>query len=449
MTQTSRRNLRPVLGAVHFMALIAAGTCWPAAAAAQVQMDQLSAVDLFELADKARASGQMDDAIALYDALARDPDPEVRAEARFRKGMMFADARRYADAAVAFRALLDEKPEAARARLELARMLAAMGEEASARRALRQAQATGLPPEVSASVNQFARALRSQKPFGGSVGLALAPDSNINRATQARTLDTVIAPLVLSEDARAKSGLGLKVSGEGFARLQVQDGIALLPRLSSTANLYRSRAFEDISGSALLGVEWQGVADRVSPSVGLTRRWYGGRPYARTLTAAMDWLHVLGPRSQLVVSGSASRANYIQNELQNGAIYDLNVSLERAFDARTGGNLTVSGTRQTALDPGYATAAGGASVLAWHEIAGATLFASAGLRRTEGDARLFLFPERRREWLVTARAGATLRQWSVAGFAPIVRLAFEQNKSTVGIYDYQRFASEIGIVRAF
>ncbi|MFN3946195.1 MAG: hypothetical protein ACK4K7_14810 [Allosphingosinicella sp.] len=62
-------------------------------------------------------------------------------------------------------------------------------------------------------------------------------------------------------------------------------------------------------------------------------------------------------------------------------------------------------------------------------------------RRTESDARLFLFPERRKEWLFTARSGATFRQLRVNGFAPTVRLTYERNAPTVGIYDYKRFAT--------
>ncbi|KAK0350275.1 hypothetical protein LTR94_029687, partial [Friedmanniomyces endolithicus] len=109
-----------------------------------------------------------------------------------------------------FRALLDEKPEVLAARLELARMLAAIGREQEARRELRQAQASGVPDEAAAMVDRFARALRSQKRLGGVFEIAVAPDSNINRATEARILDTVIAPLTLSDDARARSGAGLR-----------------------------------------------------------------------------------------------------------------------------------------------------------------------------------------------------------------------------------------------
>lgn len=438
-----------VFKALGRLLLAAAAGIACAPAGAQVRLENLSAIDLFELADEARASAQLEDAAALYDALVQDPDIQIRTEARFRKGMMFADAGRYADAAIAFRAALDEQPDAVRIRLELARMQAAMGHEVAARRTLRQVETAALPPEVAATVGQFARALQSMKRWGGSFEVAFAPDTNINRATEARTLDTIIAPLVLSRDARARSGLGLKLAGQGFAKLPLDDTLTLVPRLAGSGNLYQESMFNDIAGSALLGLEWQDSRNRWSPSIGQTWRWYGDSLYARTQTVALDWLHVPGPKWQIVTSGSISRARYMANDLQDGEIYNLDFSLERAFDMRSGANLTLSATRQTARDPGYATVSGGISLLAWREMGQTTVFASALVRHTLGDERLFLLPEKRREWLISARAGATLRQFSVHGFAPVVRINYERNTSTVGIYDYRRLAGEIGIVRAF
>lgn len=420
-----------------------------APAAAQVRLENLTAVDLFELADKALETGNPEHAAALYDALSRDPDLEIRTEARFRKGMMLANAGRFTEAAIAFRAALDEKPDAVRIRLELARMQAAAGDEAAARRTLRQVETAALPPEVAATVGQFARALQSTKRFGGSVEVSFAPDTNINRATEARTLDTIIAPLTLSRDARARSGLGMKLAGQGYARVALDDELTLVPRVAGTGNIYRESMFNDIAGSALLGLEWQSGRNRLSPSIGHTWRWYGDDLYARTQTLSLDWLHVPGPKWQLITSGSVSRARYMQNDLQDGEIYNVEFSVERALDVRSGLSLSLSATRQSARDPGYATVSGGVSLLGWREMGRATVFASAGLRRTEGDERLFLFPERRREWLVSARAGATLRQFTFKGFAPVVRVVYERNQSSVGIYDYRRLAGEIGIVRAF
>lgn len=413
-------------------------------------LSNLSAAQLFEIADQARAAGRDPDAEAVYKALSRDPAVTVRSEARFRLGMMYADQKRYTDAALAFRAILDEQPEAARVRLELARVLTAMGDEGGARSQLRQAQASGLPPEVALVVDRFQAALRSNKTFGGTFEAALAPDSNINRATDAKTLDTVIAPLTLSEDARQQSGIGAHLAGQVYARLRLSPTIALVPRLSGDGTFYEHGEFNDLSGSALLGLEWQASArDRVMPSGGVTWRTYGGHPYARTFSTDLRWTHVVGRRAQLDTSFSFGTTRYLKNALQDGQLYNLGLTLERALSARSGVAVSLSAMRQTAKDRGYATASGGLTLIGWRDLGKTTLFANATARRLESDAQIFPFTDRRKEWFLRAGLGATFRQIEVAGFSPVVRVAYERNISTVGIYDYHRVNVDFGITRAF
>jgi hypothetical protein len=418
-------------------------------AVAQDKLENLSVADVFALAEAARTAGEMEDALALYEGLSHDPDIEIRTEARFRKGMLLSQLGRNADAAIAFRAIIDEKPNAARVRLELARVLALLGDESGARRALRQARAAGLPPEVIAVVDQFAAALRSTKRAGGSFEFGLVPDSNINRATSARTLDTVIAPLILSEDARAQSGVGLQGSGQLYVRVPLADRLSLVPRTSARGQFYGHHKFDDISASTLVGLEWALGSDRFTPSVGRTWRWYGGPLYATTDTMAFTWLHPVGQRAQLTVSGSAARASYKRNALQSGGLFNISVAGEYALSRRLGLGAWVGVTRQEAHDPGYATTMGALGVHAWRDAGRTTLFASVDARRTIGDARLFLFPERREDWFLQVSVGATLRWLAVQGFAPVIRVGVERNASTIGLYDYSRLTTEFGITRAF
>ena len=420
--------------------------------AGQVRAEQvanLSAANLFQIADKAKERHAFADAESIYRALGRDPDPEIPAEARFRLGMMLADQKRYIDAAVTFRALLDEKPNAARVRLELARVLALMGDEGGARKQLRQAQAAGLPPRVAVVVDQFANALRSRRTLGGSFEIALAPDTNINRATDAKVLDTVIAPLNLSKDAQAQSGVGVKVSGQGYARIRLGSALSLLPRISGSGVIYRASQFNDISGSTQLGLEWLKGKDRWQPAIGQSWRWYDGDPYARTKTVSLAWQHPIDRKAQLEVDGSVGKANYIKNDFQDGWLYSLSASWDRALAQDAGLQLSASGLRQTARDPGYSLASGGAGVLYWHDFGKMTLYGSLNARRLEADARLFPFTDRRKEWYLGVQAGATFRQLAVAGFAPVLRATYERNWSSVGIYDYRRLGFEVGINRAF
>lgn len=67
----------------------------------------------------------------------------------------------------------------------------------------------------------------------------------------------------------------------------------------------------------------------------------------------------------------------------------------------------------------------------------------------EIDPRLFLYPRRRVEDRYSAGLAGTFRALRVGAFAPLARIRFERNVSTVGIYDYNRIAGELGITAAF
>jgi outer membrane protein len=420
------------------------------AAHAQSEKTSLTASGLFDFAQRLAEGGDLEAAYAAYTALAKDPDIEVRAEARFRHGQLLETQRRFKDAALLYRAILDEKPDAQRVRLELAKVLALMGDGIGARRALRQAQAGQLPPEIAQIVNQYAAALNAYKPLNMSLELALAPTTNINRATNARTLDTIIAPFDLSDDARAQSGLGVRIGGQVSAKLPLLSKVQAIARISAQSNLYRDEQFDDAVAAGQIGFEaLLGKTTRVRPQFGRSYRWYGHSLYATTNSVSLNVTRPLGNRTQLEIEASAGWADYRSNDLQDGQIFDASMTVEHAFSPKMGGSLSLSGQRQTATDPGYATTSGGANLLLWREWGKATVFGTAGLYRLEADARLGLFLDRRKEWLLRSGLGATLRHIKIAGFAPVLRLNYDRNISTVGIYDYSRFAGELGITRAF
>jgi outer membrane protein len=428
--------------------LVAAAFAAPAANAQSVS--GVSAVEMFDLADQARAANRLADAEGIYVSLARDPELEIRTEARFRLGQMLEEQGRFNEAAVMYRALLDEQPNAPRVRIELARLLARLGEVNAAGRQLRQAQAAGLPPDISQVIDRFATALRSLKPYGLSFELAMAPDSNINRATDAETLDTIIAPIDLSDDARAQSGIGVKLGGQAFARLPVGQKIALLPRLSASGDLYGDSQFNDLSARIQIGIERiETLSGRATLSFGQSWRWFGGDPYLRTTDVTLDWLRPSGKRAQIGLGGIFGVSHFPVNPLQDGMQFGLNAGYERALTPVSGGGAKIDILRQTARDRGYANVSAGVTGLYFHDIGRISVFSSTTLRRLVSDKPFFLFPDKRREWLVRASIGASFRRATVKGFAPLLRLTYERNYSTVAIYDYQRRALEVGVSRAF
>ena len=409
----------------------------------------MSAAELFDMATKSADAGDASNAEAIYDALARDPDIDIRCEARYRHGLLHEQSKHYAAAAVLYRAILDERPDAGRVRLELAKVLVLMGNDAGARQALRQAQAGGLPRDVAQLVDQFQGALRAVKPIGGSLEVAFAPSSNINRATRSATLDTIIAPFDLSKDARAQSGVGAKIAGQTYLRLPVAAHLRWTLRASFQGLFYRQGEFDDIVAAVETGVEFYRGRSRFQPLIGRSYRWYGGNSYAVTDVGSLNWLRTIGRKSQIDANFGVGRADYKLNDLQDGTIYDAGFAFEHAFGPESGGRVGVFAQRQNARDPGYATTSGGGNLVYWRDVGRGTLFGSVSLSHLQADGRLFLFPKRRVEWLGRLGAGATLRQATVHGFAPVVRVSYERNISTIGLYDYGRFGFELGITRAF
>lgn len=406
----------------------------------------LTPVELFAFADRAIAAGDFATAEIAYRALSTNPDLELRTEARFRLAMMLADRlNRHRDAAIELRKILDEKPDAQRVRVELARMQLMIGNIGQAEREFRAAQARGLPPDVERLVRFYANALSATKPIGASLEVALAPDSNINRATRSDTLGTIIGDFDLSEDAKAQSGLGLALRGQGYYRQALGQDSRLLVRLSGSADIYRQSQFNDMAVSLQAGPEVASGKDRISFALQTTWRWFGQQLYSSAYGATADWRHPLGQRSQLNVEATAQRVDYRPNPLQDGASLGLSVGLDHAFSQRFGGGIQLQGQRMTARDPGYALASGGVSAYLFRELGPTTLALSLGYARLEADARLFLYPQRRQDDRFSTSLSATFRQVRIGPFAPLLRLRYERNKSTVEIYDFNRVAGEAGL----
>ncbi len=410
----------------------------------------LSPTDLFGLADQARDSGDFGFAETAYRALASNPDSELRTEARFRLAMMLADKQQnYAGAAIELRKILDEKPKAARVRLELARMQAMLGRFSDAERELRAAQAGGLPPEVERLVRFYTSALSGRKPFGGSIEIAVAPDSNINRATKSDTLGTVIGDFTLDQNAKAQSGVGLALRGQTYVRTPLDKRATLLVRLSGSADIYSQSQFDDMAAGIQIGPEYVSGHDKIAVSVGPAWRWYGLSPYSFSVSGSANWQHPMGKRTQLRVDGGIAHVNNLRNNLQDADNFSLTVAVDRAFTQSFGGGLQISANREAARDPGYATASGGINQYLFREFGKTTAVLSFGYNHLEADKRLFLYPKRRVDDRYSVSLAGTFRALRVGPFAPLARLRFERNISTIELYDFKRFGGEIGIVSAF
>jgi hypothetical protein len=402
------------------------------------------------LADKLIKKGSSEQALQVLELLSHDPDTGIRNEARFRRSKLLQAQGSTTDAAILLRQIVDEKPDATAVRLQLAQLLDQMGDTEGAWRQVRAAQAAGLPPNVARLVDRYSEALRTARPMGASFEIAIAPDSNISRSTRSDTLSTVVGEFQIDAESQAKSGVGLALRGQAFRRIPLgnSDHDALV-RLSGSADLYRQSRFNDVAADFTAGPELHLGRSRLNLELGATMRWYGQKPFMRSVHLSTALTRPIGRQTQLWLRATASILDDQINNLRDGKDYSGELTIEHALTATTGVSLSLSGEREALRDPGYSTTGWRAGLLGWRDLGRTTFTAEAEFGKLVADERLSLFPARRADQLRRITFGATFRQFSFEGFAPVTRLVIERNTSSIEFYDYKRVRTEFAIVRAF
>ncbi|MXO63840.1 tetratricopeptide repeat protein [Qipengyuania oceanensis] len=409
----------------------------------------VSADDMLRLSQAALARGDRLLASRILEALLEDPQLGIRNEARFRLAMLASSTGDWGRAGGLLRRILDEEPGAQRARLELARVQSEMGQLDAARKTLREAQAGGLPPDVARLVDRFSAALRDRRPYGASLNFAFAPDSNVNRATRSDTLATVIGDFDLAKEDKQRSGIGVSIGGEAFARLRLDEATTIVTRAGIASNIYRRGRFNDHLLVGSIGPEFDLSSGRLLLSFGAQRRWFGGEQVYNAWDLQARWQRPIGRRTQVQATLGYAYYDYRANELQDAHLVSATGSWERALSRRSGMSVTLGGTRQIARDPAYSSVSGQVGLVGWLDLSRTTLFGALHYQHSENDRRLSIYPKRRSDDYLKAGIGATFRGLSWHEWAPQFKLSWESNRSPIEIYDYQRWRSEFGIARAF
>lgn len=421
----------------------------PKSCAAPGKCMTLAPVQLFELVGQLVDAGRFDAAQTLLESLTGNRDAEIRAEAGFRLGNLLQSRGDLAHAARAYRAVLDEKPNATPVRLELARVLVALGEEDNARSQLRRASTAGLPADVARVVDIFQLALRSRRRLGGGIEVSLAPDSNVNRASDNATVTIGSTSANLSRDAQAQSGIGATVSSQAFWRPALNRNTNILATASVNGDFYKKSQFNDSGFSLRLGPELLRGRSRYRMSLAGGSRWFGGAHYSDSYGASVNWLRQIDRVSQVQLDLTSLRSDYYINPALDGTVHSAVLRFEQALSARLSYRATLLLERQNARDAAFATWSTGAEILLSRDIGRKTAYVRIAHNRTWGDAPYSLPPERRKDKLIDLELGFLLRDLSFSGFAPVVRLHHTENTSPLFFYAYRRTRVEFGLTREF
>ncbi len=382
------------------------------------------------------------------------------------------------EAAAAFRQMLADRPGLPRPRLELARVLFERGrcrEPASdilgqllgddcdaAARHFSRVLGGGLPRVVVSNINRFLTAIRARKRLSASVALAVAPDTNVNAATEARIVEIFGLPFQLNEDARASSGVGLIVSGSA----EYQHAITLRPfaatagRLRLGAALYRreygGRRFDDMTLSLHGGPRLLYRRGDVSLLAQASRRWSAGSIFGDGLGLRLEGGRLFGNRLWLGGRLGAMRQTHRTQTRFDGPRFD--AELHATFRATPAVKLGARGgwrrARTESPTEGYdslwASTSAAVDLPRILGLSGFGLDISHQVHFTDYDrAKPRLHPDPRTDRLHVSRLTAYNRGVEYQGFTPMLSLVHERRASNIALHEYRRSRAEIMLRRRF
>ncbi len=413
-----------------------------------VKFEGLSAQDVIAIAGKLVDVGKYDDALVLLGRLEADGVGGV--ERDYLDGMIALARKDFPRAEAMFRKILAGDPSLVRVRLELARTLFLEKKDEEADYHFRLAIAQKPQPQVIANIARFREAIRARRAWRFNLNFGIAPDSNINSATDKDRVDILGLPFQLDPSAKARSGTGIIAGGDASIRLFRGSKLPLYLGAYGRMVRYADHDLDDIYVGGEAGPEIKLVGGRLRAAVTGLNRWYGGKQLVTSLGGRLNFDKVIDGKWGLEASLAVRNNAYARRSDVDGWDMEASATANRALGPSTLGFSYASVQRSIAQDPGNSFWSGriGAGVL--KEIGwGLRPQISIEAGRQVNDAPLALFGKTRRDWRLQASASIYKRDWNVAGFAPSLRVTWSRSFSTISLYDQKRLRAEFGIAKAF
>ena len=357
------------------------------------------------------------------------------------------------EAIAVLHAMLVNRPELVRVRLELARAFFYKREDRLAAKHFRQVLAGDPPEPVIMNVRQFLSAIRARRTWSVYLGGTLKPSNNIGRTSDTEIINIFGLPFRRDQVDKEESGIGLSIWGGG----QYHYPLGPRTRLRMGADLareeYSGERFDQFYMAVHAGPRWLIDANTsVSLLADVRRRWMQTSPYYLDAGIRSEIQRRLTRRLWL-----SARASWYDREYRTLDYLD-----GSTLDASVNGTWTLTPTIQLESALGYADEHTESETwrhdTRWARMGanialplGFTLGGSAEHRRTRYEGNWFPFTEGepRKDRTNIFRASVYNRAFTVYGFSPQLMLTHEARNTNAQVYGYDSTSGEIRLVRQF
>ena len=365
----------------------------------------------------------------------------------------------YDKAIEAFRAILVNRPDLVRVRLELARAFFLKGQDGLARRHFEAVLAGGVPRPVAANIRQFLAVMQSRKRLTGYFGMAIAPDSNLNAASESEIIyiDTVFGrlPFTREGDVGAESGFGLSVWGGGEYQQPLSDRFSLRVGSDVAVREYPGGDFDQHFLAAHVGPRWlASPITELSLLATVQRQWLGSIPYSDEFGARLELDRRLGPTVWARGTAAYRERDFLSRDFLDGPAVDFTATLAWVPAPVLRVQFTAGYTREHAALEHWR------NLSRWVRVGtslalplGFTLGTSIQARRTyydgAGGPHLTLYGRSRRDRIRSFSLSVLNRAFTLYGFSPQLVLIHDVRLTNAQAQDYDRNRAELRFVRQF
>ncbi len=255
-------------------------------------------------------------------------------------GIAALESGRNTNAVFALERVLAAEPNNARARAEIARAYAALGETGTAKQEFETVKRQGVPAEVAATIDRMLSAIeratdQMHTVLRGYVEASLGHDSNVNSATAERNIAVpafggaifTLAPgSTRRSDAFAAAGGGLALHKPLDREWALTAGLSGSKRVNEEAD-----RFDTGSADAHLGVVRKYGRDTFSGALQYNQFWVDNDRYREAAGFTAQWQHDYSARLQSSLYVQYAGLRYMDQDVRNADRYVIGANFASAL----------------------------------------------------------------------------------------------------------------------
>ncbi|KOC89386.1 porin family protein [Winslowiella iniecta] len=357
------------------------------------------------------------------------------------------------EAAVLYREMLSQHPDLVPVRLDLARTLFEDRQYEAAAWNFQQARAGNPPPAVQENINHYLSYIQNHRGWVGNLSLSYLNDSNVNNASDGKTIRIGDRLFERDPDSYPKRGEGIYYGGTLQRDFNQADHHNIRFRTTLSGKSYwNNHAYDDIISRAYLGYVYQDARQQLALLPFYEKRWYGTAAYSYGAGVRGEFSYLIAADWQLSQAVEYQQLSYDSQDYRylRGDNRLLSTTLAHAINSRLSlfGGIDI-GEQKTQLASETHQRVGGRFGLQTALPYGISMGAMASFAQRRYQAENDIFQQKRQDKEQLYALSLWHRDLYFFNLMPKINVIYKRIDSNIDFYRYDTLNVFLSVDREF